>query len=366
LVFRLAVGYICRAIPGDLAMKAVVIHAPHDLRVEDFDLPLADAPSPGNVRVRMEAGGICGSDLHYYHHGGFGVVRVKQPMALGHEASGVVEAVGHGVDLKPGTLVAVNPSSPCFNCAYCREGLRHHCTDMRFSGSAMRFPHEQGLFRACIEVPAERAVAMPAGTSPAVAALCEPFAVCLHAANQAGDLAGRTVLVSGCGPIGLLCIVTAKLRGAARILATDITQHCLDMASRMGATDCFDMSKGAEALAPFAEGKGSIDIAFECSGNQQAMATAISVVRPRGRVVLVGLGGDTPMPVNTIVAKELRICGTFRFDAEFNEAARLIGDKSVDLSPLVSAVYPMSDAKAAFDHAGDRTRATKVAIMLSA
>ena len=346
-------------------MKAVIIHAPHDLRVEEFDLPLG-ALAPNGVRVKMAAGGICGSDLHYYHHGGFGTVRVKQPMALGHEASGVVEAVGADVKgVKPGQLVAVNPSSPCNSCHYCKAGFRNHCENMRFNGSAMRFPHEQGLFRACIDIPAERAVVMPEGTAPAEAALCEPFAVCLHAANQAGDLSGKTVLISGCGPIGVLSVVAARLAGAARIIATDITVHSLDMAKRMGASDCFDVSGGTTDLAPFAEGKGQVDVVFECSGNQHALMSVMPLLRPRGKLVLVGLGGDAPMPINMIVAKELQIIGTFRFDAEFNEAARLIGSKAVDLSPVISAVYPMEEAVAAFTHAGDRTRATKVAIALT-
>lgn len=346
-------------------MKAIVIHAPHDLRVEEFALPEA-APATGEVRVRMAAGGICGSDLHYYHAGGFGTVRVRQPMALGHEASGFVEAVGAGVTaVRVGDLVAVNPSKPCNTCANCHAGMRVHCSDMRFNGSAMRMPHEQGLFRECISIEEHRAVVMPAGTRPAEAALCEPFAVCLHAASHAGDLAGKTVLVSGCGPIGVLCVVIAKLRGAARILATDIARASLDMAARMGATECFDVSSGMGALAPFAEGKGQVDVVFECSGNPQAMAGAIPLIRPLGRMVLVGIGGDATLPANLIVAKELQLFGTFRFDAEFNQAAGLIGSKTVDLSPVISAVYPMDDAVTAFNHAGDRTRATKVAIALS-
>lgn len=346
-------------------MKAIVIHAPHDLRVETF----FDAPgelAAGQVRVAMAAGGICGSDLHYYHHGGFGVVRVKQPMALGHEASGFVQAIGTGVTgVRVGDLVAVNPSNPCGTCRYCQAGQRHHCENMLFNGSAMRFPHVQGLFRECVDVTQERALVMPAGIPAAQAALCEPFAVCLHAVNQAGDLAGRTVLVSGCGPIGVLSIVAAKLAGASRILATDITRHSLDVAARMGATDVFDVSAGTDALLPFAEGKGQVDVVLECSGNARAIAALIPLMRPRARMVLVGLGGDTPMPLNTIVAKELQIVGTFRFDREFDEAARLIGSRTVDLSPVVSAVYPMDEAVAAFEHAGDRTRATKVAIALS-
>lgn len=346
-------------------MKAIIIHAPYDLRVEDFPLPGGE-PAAGEVCVRMAAGGICGSDLHYYHHGGFGTVRVREPMALGHEASGFVVALGAGVKgIAVGDLVAVNPSRPCDACRYCRAGLRMHCEAMRFNGSAMRLPHEQGLFRECIAVGVERAVAMPAGTRPAEAALCEPLAVCLHAASHAGDLAGRTVLVSGCGPIGILSIVVARLGGAARILATDITRHSLDIAARMGATDCFDVSGGMDQLAPFAEGKGQVDVTFECSGNPKAIAGAIPLMRPRGIVVLVGLGGDAPVPVNTIVAKELSLVGTFRFDTEFAEAARLVGSRAVDFSPVISASYPMAEAKAAFDHAGDRGRATKVVIDLS-
>ena len=345
-------------------MKAIVLHAPHDLRVEDFALPEA-APGPGEVRVRMAAGGICGSDLHYFHHGGFGTVRVKQPMALGHEASGRIVALGAGITgRRVGELVAVNPSNPCGECGWCRRGIRQHCENMRFSGSAMRFPHEQGLFRAEIAVAEARALALPDGIPPAEAALCEPFAVCLHAANQAGDLAGKSVLVSGCGPIGVLTIVVARLRGAARIVATDIARRSLDMAAALGATDCIDVSAGPEALAPFTAGKGTLDVAFECSGSPAALAGAIGALRPRGRLVLVGLGGEAPVPVNAVVAKELELVGTFRFDLEFAEAARLIGTREVDLSAVVSAVYPLADAVRAFEHAGDRSRATKVAIAL--
>ncbi len=346
-------------------MRAIVLHAAHDLRVQEFTLPQAQ-PGPGEVSIRMAAGGICGSDLHYYHDGGFGVIRVKEPITLGHEAAGFVAAVGAGVaGLAAGDLVAVNPSSPCGQCHYCRQGLRHHCESMRFNGSAMRFPHEQGLFRAEIVVPAERALRLPKGVRPSIAALCEPFAVCLHAVGQAGDIAGRTVVVSGCGPIGILTIVAAKLKGAARIIATDIARPALAMAERMGADEVHDVSSGTGSLAAWAEGKGRVDAAFECSGSPRAMAGILPLLRPRAHLVLVGLGGDASLNVNAIVAREINIAGSFRFDREFDEAASLIGGGAIDLSPVVSAVYPIEDAVAAFEHAGDRSRATKVAIALS-
>jgi L-idonate 5-dehydrogenase len=345
-------------------MRAVVIHAPHDLRVEEF--PAAEENiGPRDVRVRIASGGICGSDLHYFHQGGFGTVRIREPMALGHEVAGHVEAVGTAVhDLAPGDLVAVNPSVPCGQCPSCRRGERNHCEDMKFNGSAMRFPHVQGMFRENMIVAQERVFRMAAGVSAGEAALCEPFAVALHAVRQAGELTGKTVLVSGCGPIGVLVIVAARLAGAKRIVATDITEHSLAMAARFGARDCVNVATGAADLAPFLEGRGRIDVCFECSGNAGATLAVIGTLKPKGRMVLVGLGGDCQMPMNQIVAKELILCGTFRFDEEFALAADLISRRTVDLSPMISATYPMDEAAEAFAHASDRKRATKVQLDL--
>ena len=346
-------------------MRAVVIHAPHDLRVEEFSAAEDDI-GPRDVRVRIAAGGICGSDLHYFHHGGFGTVRIREPMALGHEVAGHVEAVGAAVhDLAPGDLVAVNPSVPCGQCPSCRRGERNHCEDMRFNGSAMRFPHVQGMFRENMIVTRSRVFRMQAGVSAGEAALCEPFAVALHAVRQAGELTGQTVLVSGCGPIGVLVIVAARLAGAQRIVATDITKHSLAMAARFGADDCVDVAEGAAGLAPFLEARGRIDACFECSGNADATLALIGALKPKGRMVMVGLGGDCQMPMNQIVAKELIIRGTFRFDEEFATAADLISRRVVDLRPMISATYPMDAAAEAFVHASDRKRATKVQLDLS-
>src|SRR6202008_991786 len=155
-------------------MRAVVIHAPKDLRIDQFpDL----APKAGEVRVKIAAGGICGSDLHYYHDGGFGTVRIEQPMALGHEIAGVVTDFGEGVShLAPGTRVAVNPSRPCGVCIHCREGIRNQCLDMRFMGSAMRTPHVQGGFREYVTVDAAQAIPIAEKLSLAEAAMGEPLA----------------------------------------------------------------------------------------------------------------------------------------------------------------------------------------------
>ncbi|MBS7544942.1 L-idonate 5-dehydrogenase [Ancylobacter oerskovii] len=339
-------------------MRAIVIHAPHDLRIEPMPAP---PPGPHEVVVRMGAGGICGSDLHYFHNGGFGTVRLKQPMVLGHEVAGTVAAVGADVRcVAVGDRVAVNPSGPCGTCDYCRQGLHNQCLDMRFYGSAMRFPHVQGAFREEMTVPDVQAIKVGAEVDLGLAALCEPFAVALHAVAQAGDLKGRTVLVSGCGPIGCLVIAGVKLAGAAEIIATDIAPEALAIAAQLGATRCVDVSGGTDALADLARDKGRVDAALECSGNARALASAIELVHPRGTIVLVGLGGDLPLPMNSIVAKELEIRGSFRFDTEFARAAELVSTGAVDLRPLLTGHFPIEEAAAAFELASDRRRAMKV------
>jgi L-idonate 5-dehydrogenase len=339
-------------------MRAVVIHAPKDLRIELYPDP---APGPGEVRVKIAAGGICGSDLHYYHHGGFGTVRIREPMALGHEIAGVVAAVGEGVThLAPGMRVAVNPSQPCGTCIHCREGQRNQCLDMRFMGSAMRKPHVQGGFREHVVVEASQAIPLPDKLSLAEAAMAEPLSVCLHAANQAGPLLGKRVLVTGCGPIGGLMVLVARFAGAAEIVVTDVADAPLAIASRLGASRTINVSTNAAALDAWRAGKGVFDVHFEASGNQAALRMALDVLRPGGVIVQLGLGGEMTLPINAIVTKELQLRGTFRFDREFELAVRLMGEGLLDVKPLISASLPFENAVAAFELASDRSKSMKV------
>jgi L-idonate 5-dehydrogenase len=339
-------------------MRGVIIHAPKDLRVEEVEVPQLGGR---DVRVRIEAGGICGSDLHYYHHGGFGTVRLKQPMALGHEIAGTVDAVGSEVTrVQPGTRVAVNPSQPCNACHYCRMGLRNHCLDMRFMGSAMRFPHVQGGFRQKITINEEQAVPIASGMTMAEAAMAEPLAVCLHAARQAGSLSGAKVLVTGCGPIGTLAVVAARHGGAVEIVATDVTSYPLSLARRVGASRTINVAEDADALAPYKTDKGTFDVLFEASGNEAALRGALETVRCGGIVVQLGLGGDMKLPINVIVTKELQLRGTFRFDEEFRLAVDLMGEGAVDVKPLLTETLPFERATEAFELASDRSRAMKV------
>jgi L-idonate 5-dehydrogenase len=339
-------------------MNAVVIHAAHDLRIDTLPTP---APGPGQVLVRMERGGICGSDLHYFHEGRIGTIVLAEPMVLGHEVAGRIAALGPGVEgVKVGTRVAVNPSRPCNRCRYCLEGRQMHCLDMRFYGSAMRKPHIQGAFRTELVAEASQCHVVPDTIPAAAAAMAEPLAVCLHAVNRAGPLLGRRVLVTGCGPIGALSVLAARLAGAAEIVVTDVTSTPFEIARAFGATAAIDMAADPQRLARYEPDKGYFDVLLECSGNERALTGALAAVRPQGTIVQVGLGGSFTLPINIVVAKELELIGTFRFHEEFALAVGLIASKRVDLSPLLSATYPFREARTAFEHASDRKRAMKV------
>ncbi len=341
-------------------MRAAVIHAPHDLRVEEFIL---SEMMPDEVTVRVRAGGICGSDLHYYHHGGFGTIRIQEPMVLGHEIAGVVESVGGSVThVRVGDTVAVNPSLPCNQCKFCLSGQGNHCLNMRFFGSAMRFPHIQGGFREVLVCHGSQAI--PTNMPVERAAFAEPLSVCLHAAKQAGPLLGARVLITGAGPIGALCAMVARHSGAAEVVVTDLLDAPLAVMRRVGADATYNTRENPAALERFHADKGYFDVAFECSGAGLALASAFAAVRPGAVIVQVGLGGDVVLPMNTLVAKEIRLAGTFRFHEEFNWAVRFLESGALDVAPLLTEIVPLADATRAFELASDRGAAMKVQLAL--
>jgi L-idonate 5-dehydrogenase len=341
-------------------MRAAVIHAARDLRIEESSLA---ALGPGDVQVRVRNGGICGSDLHYYQDGGFGTIRIREPMVLGHEVAGEIAAVGADVTrVKPGDHVAIDPSLPCGHCAYCLAGQARHCLDMRFYGSAMRFPHVQGGFREQLVCTEAQAVPVPADLPLEHAAFAEPLAVCLHAASQAGPLLGKRVLVTGTGPIGALCIMVARRAGAREVVATDLADAPLALARRIGADSTVNVRSAT--LERFAAEKGYFDVVFECSGSAAAVMAALPAIRPGAVFVQVGIGGEMTLPMNVVVAKEIAIRGTFRFDQEFAWAVGFIAAGAIDVAPLLTEVVPLADAVRAFELAGDRTRAMKVQLAM--
>ncbi|MES0133567.1 L-idonate 5-dehydrogenase [Mesorhizobium sp. M0016] len=341
-------------------MKSIVIHAAKDLRVEETD---PGSPGYGQVEIAVEAGGICGSDLHYYNHGGFGAIRLREPMILGHEVAGTVKAIGGGVStLVVGDRVAISPSRPCNACRYCLQGMQNQCLNMRFYGSAMPMPHIQGAFRQRLIAEAWQCHKIADHVSINEAAFAEPFAVTLHGMNRAGSLLGKRVLVTGSGPIGALCILAARAHGAREIVATDVMEGVLAKALEIGADRTINVATNSEKLAAYNVDKGSFDIMFEASGNERAVRAGLDVLKPRGVLVQLGLGGDLSIPQNLIVAKEIEMRGTFRFHEEFALAVDLINRSRVDVKPLLTGIYPLDEAVAAFDIAGDRSKSMKVQI----
>ncbi|CAL9322737.1 L-idonate 5-dehydrogenase [Streptomyces sp. SudanB52_2052] len=335
-------------------MLGCVIHGRGDLRVAELPVPV---PGPGQALVAVRYGGVCGSDLHYWRHGGVGDFRLREPMVLGHEVVGTVVEYGAGASgPAPGTPVAVHPATPCGVCPECESGRRNVCRDTRYLGSAARFPHVQGGFAARVVVPCEQLRALPEGLGLRRAALAEPLAVALHAVRRAGDVAGRHVLVTGAGPIGCLVVAAAKAAGAARVTVTDLLPAALAYASAAGADTLVRADDPDDPGWP-----SEVDVAIEASGVAPGLDTCLRRVRRGGVVVQLGMlpAGQSPFAGNLVVSREIELRGAFRFDAEFDDALGLLAAEP-GFDGLVSAVVPVGEAESAFVLAADRSRACKV------
>jgi L-idonate 5-dehydrogenase len=334
--------------------RACVVHGARDLRVDT--LPDA-SPGDGEIAVAVALGGICGSDLHYYHRGAVGDFAIREPMVLGHEVVGHVAAG----DLPTGTPVAVHPATPCDDCPQCRSGHRNVCPNTRYLGSAARMPHVQGGFAQRIVVPRAQIRALPPGLPLERAVLAEPLSVALHAVHRAGPVAGRRVLVTGAGPIGLLVVAALRRSGAAEITVSDLVDRPLELAAGLGAAATLRADR-PEMWGNRAE---EVDVAIEASGTAGGLATCVRHVRRRGTVVLLGLlpPGETGLLGNLVVTREIELRGAFRFDGEFDAAITQLAD-GLDVRGVVSHHLPLSRAREAFDLAGDRRQACKVLLDL--
>jgi len=339
-------------------MLACRIHAKDDLRVEETDMPAA---GPGEVLLKLGAGGICGSDLHYYFEGRNGSFVVREPLIPGHEASAVVARVGDGVTrVKAGDKVAVSPSHACGRCEYCREGREHLCANMKFLGSASLFPHVQGMFREYFVMGERQCYPVEGDVSLGELAFAEPLAVGLHAVNRGGDLLGKSVLITGAGTIGCVTVLAARLAGARTVAVSDILDRPLEQATRVGADVVLHAQRDAQSLST-----PQFDVAYEVSGSFAALKTCMAAVKRGGVVVQVGTLPHEPLPfvVNDVMAKEVDLRGAFRWGIEFDWSVAYLSSRRVDVRPLLSGQYPLEDAVAAFHAAADKNRTTKVQVV---
>jgi len=347
-------------------MLAAICHGKKDLRIEER----SDAAlGPDEVRVAVAFGGICGSDMHYFHRGAVGDFAVREPLTLGHEISGrVIECGSNVVGLEPGAKAALNPSKACRTCEFCVSGRSNLCSNMYFLGSAGRFPHVQGGFAQHLVLRSDQIIAVPPETDLLKLSVAEPLSVGLHAVNRAGSLMGKRVLVSGSGPIGLLTARSAAFAGAAEVVATDIEDAALAVArNSMGANRTVNVSGGEQPLAEFEANGGYFDVAFEASGAPAALQSLFRVVKRGGRIVQVGMlpPGNAEIPVNVLQSREIDFVGAFRAHDEFGLAVDLIVSGAIDVSAILSGTYRLKDAVEAFENAGDRSRVVKLHLAVS-
>jgi L-idonate 5-dehydrogenase len=331
----------------NMDVKAIKVSGKLQVSVEAFNLEV----DTDETLVKITRGGICGSDIHYYRHGGIGDFKLQHPMTLGHEVIGRIESTGQ--------RVAINPSRPCGQCGYCQSGKSNQCTEMKFFGSAMRNPHVNGGFSQYVAVSNDQLVPYDESISDDVMVFAEPLAVAIHAVNQAGGVLGKTVLVTGCGPIGCLIIAACRAAGASEIIGSDLTERCRTIAVEMGADSTYSPTDTEQEK--YLEGKGYFDVCFEASGAVPAFHSCIDMTKAAGNLVLVGMRpGMVDFPLTKCLAKEINLRGSFRFTTEFETSVRWLEKGKVNPLPLLTKIFPYTQIIDALLLAEDKTLAMKV------
>jgi len=297
------------------------------------------------VLVRVEAVGLCGSDLHWFEEGGIGSNRISRPIVPGHEMAGRTE---------DGRLVAIEPAIPCERCSLCLEGHPNLCPTIRFSGQG----DDDGSMREWMAWPEHCLFPLPDGLTAVDGAMLEPLGVAIHTVDLAHVRPGSSVGVFGSGPIGLLCLQVAKAAGAVRLVATDLASlpHRLDAARALGA-EAFAAEDGREAKAILRATSGhGLDVAIETAGVQAAVDAAAESARPGGRLVLAGIPAEerTSFKASTARRKGLTIVMVRRMKHTYPRAIALTMAGRVDLRTVVTHRFPLAEAAKAFDVAARR------------
>lgn len=319
-------------------MRAAVLHAAKDLRIEPRPVP---RPGAGEALVAVESVGLCGSDLHYYLDGRNGTNELRAPAVLGHEIGGTVTALGAGVpDDLSGARVVVEPAVPCRTCPACIGGRYNLCPHGRCLGS----PPTDGGLAEYVAVPATQLHRAPDPLPPHAVPLLEPLAVAVHALRRAHVEAGQSLLVTGAGPVGLLVTQVARAWGVSEIVVSDMDEDRLAVARELGAS---------RAVHPGDLGGVRVARGIECSGAAAALPGLLAAVEPGGRAVLVGTlrAGDVPAPLGLVQRYEVDLVGTFRYAASFPPAVELVRRGAVNLTALAGTNFPIEDADEAFRHA---------------
>jgi L-iditol 2-dehydrogenase len=334
------------------SMRTAVLEGVGKVSRQDRPVP---EPGPGEVLVQVTAVGTCGSDVHYYQHGRIGDFVVDSPLILGHEPAGRIVAAGPGAGLhRIGQRVSIEPGVPDFTCPQCRAGRYNLCPRMRFFGT----PPIDGAFCEYVTVHEQFAYPVPETLSDDAAALIEPLSVGMWACRKARVGPGSRVLVTGAGPIGLVCLQAALAFGATDVTVTDINPSRLELAAALGATATVDTRSTSLRDADVAP-----DVLLECSGHPAAINEAIRAVTRAGRVVLVGMGGDEiTVPLAHLQTHELELTGTFRYANTWPDAIALAAAGRVDLDALVTGHYGLADVEQALTAGTSNPGSVKVIV----
>jgi L-iditol 2-dehydrogenase len=330
--------------------RAAVLSAPSTITIEDRSRPILRVDE---VLVEVLAVGVCGSDIHYFNHGRIGDFVVEAPLVLGHEASGRIVEVGSEVtNRRVGERVAIEPGVPCGQCAQCRAGRYNLCPFVKFLAT----PPFDGAFVQLLAVDANFVHAVPDTISDAAAALIEPLSVGLWANLKADTSPHTRVLVTGAGPVGLLAASVARVRGAAAIRITDISDERLTVAAEMGFVA---LKAGDPALDDYQP-----DVLLECSGSPQAVKTGIQHLAPAGKAVLVGMGpsGETLIPTADIQSRELMLTGTFRYANVYPTAIEIAASGAIELDRFVSLTVGLDEVERALTSPGADASVIKVIV----
>jgi len=346
-------------------MLAGVLYGAKDLRVQPVPLPELRA---GMVLLHVRRAGICGSDMHYFQHGCCGAFVPSRPFILGHEFTAEVAAVAADVQAPAvGARVTVNPARACGFCDNCKAGRGNLCRHTIMLGSGSTTPPTDGVFAEFVTVRADQCHELPLLMDDGLGALMEPFAVALHALQRAGAVAGKRVLVTGGGPIGLLVMLTARAFGATPVVLSDPLEARRKTALKLHADATLDPT-AAHLPERVRELTGDgFDVIFEASGAPPALRQAFDLVRPGGTIVQIGTLGteDVPLPANHLMVHETQFIGSFRYGNVFGEAIRLVVAGRVNLEPLLSEIFSLVELPRAMQRAFAKDDVIKVQIQIS-
>ncbi|KAL5567789.1 hypothetical protein UlMin_024364 [Ulmus minor] len=342
--------------------KAAWLLGIETLKIQPYPLP---PPGPHDVKVRIKALGICGSDVHHFKTMRCANFIVKKPMVIGHECAGVIEEVGSEVkSLQVGDRVALEPGISCRRCNICKDGRYNLCPKMRFFGS----PPTNGALANKVVHPSDLCYKLPDNVSLEEGAMCEPLSVGVHACRRANVGPETNVLIMGSGPIGLVTLLAARAFGAPRVVMADVDDCRLSIAKSLGADNTILVSKDSQDISKEVEliqhAMGShIAVSFDCVGLNKTMSTALNVTRSGGKVCLVGLAqSEMTAPLTPAAAREVDIIGIFRYRNTWPLCIEMLRTGKIDVKPLITHRFGFSqeEVEDAFDTSAGGGNAIKV------